>query len=83
MDVERHRRRLDGREAVVVVERMEELQMQDRRQPFGRDREAQRTPIDGVLIGLRPAVAAGHHLHAVGAQHVQLAHNAIDATAST
>ena len=69
---------LDRRQSVVIVERMELREMQDRRHERAGLRralfEAQRAPRDRVLVSLRPAVHAGHHAHAVGPQRVELAH---------
>lgn len=61
----------------MIVERMKERQMQDRRQ-FGLLVEANRMAADRVFVSLRPAVAAGHQLHAIRPEHMQLAHRAVE-----
>ena len=70
---------LDGGEAVVVVDGVEQLDVQDRAHA-GRHLagEADAAAVGRVLEGLGPAVGAGDDLHAVGAQRVQLAHLAAD-----
>ncbi len=73
MDVERARRRLDRREAVMVVERVEELQVQDRRGAvIAWIAEAHRAAADAVVEGFSRRIGAGHDPHAVGPQHMQL-----------
>jgi hypothetical protein len=74
VDVDRRGGGLDGGEAVVVVDRVEELDVQDR--AHARHHlagEAHAAAGGRVLERLGPAVGAGDHLHAVGAQRVQLA----------
>jgi hypothetical protein len=57
----------------MVVERIEEGEMQNRRQ--GRALvETHRRTRHLVLVGLRPAGCAWHELHAVGPQCIKLAH---------
>ena len=68
----------DRREAIVIVERMKECQMQDRRHARRRLIETHAAPADAIFIRLRPAVGAGHHLHAIGAQRVEFAHRAVE-----
>jgi hypothetical protein len=79
VDVERGRRRFHGRQAVMIVGRMEEGQMQDRRHRFVRLlREADRLPADRIIVGYGPTVGSRHHAHPVGPQRVQFARRAID-----
>jgi HK97 family phage portal protein len=59
VNVERHRRRLDRREAIVIVERMEKTKLQDRRQrSVAGVGEAHGPSGDRIFPRLRPAVAA-------------------------
>jgi hypothetical protein len=68
---------LDGGEAVVVVEGVEELQVQDRAHAGHRlAAQRHRGVAHGVFVDFRPAVEAGHHLDAVGPEHVQFAQGA-------
>jgi hypothetical protein len=71
--VDRALRGLERRHAVVVVQRIEKLQVQDvvSRQPH-------RLSVDRVFKCLGPAVRGGDGLHAVRAQRVDLADAAID-----
>ena len=79
MDVDGRGGGLDGGEAVVVVGGVEQLDVQDRAHAgHGLAGEAHGAAAGGVLEGLGPAVGAGDHLHAVGAQRVQLAQAAAD-----
>jgi hypothetical protein len=79
VDVDRRGGGLDGREAVVVVGGVEQLDVQDRAYARGGlAREAHTSSSRCVLEGLGPAVEAGDDLHAVGAQRVQLADLAVD-----
>ena len=61
----------------MVVERVEQRQVQDRRHGPGL-LIAEPTPPDAVLIGRGPAVGAGHDLHPVGTQGEQFSGPAID-----
>ena len=65
----------------MVVERVEALQMQDRARGLALGAEADGAFADAVVPGDRPAVGAGHHLHAVGAQRVEFARGAVDGDA--
>ena len=70
---------LDGAHAVVVVDGVEQLDVQDRAHAGHRlAGKAHALAAGGVLEGLGPAVGAGDDLHAVGAQRVQLADLAAD-----
>ena len=83
MDVDGAGGGLDGGEAVVVVERVEQLQVQDAAHAgHGLAGEAARLAVDGVVEGGGPAVGAGDDPHAVGAERVQLADVAADGEAS-
>ena len=73
VDVERDRRRLDRRQPVMIVDGVEQRQMQDRRQPALAQPETHRVAADRIVIGLGPAVAAGHHAHPVGPQRIEFA----------
>ena len=74
MDVDGRGGGLDGGEAVVVVDGVEQLEVQDRAHAgYHLAGEAHAAAGGGVLEGLGPAVGAGDDLHAVGAQRVQLA----------
>ena len=74
VDVDGRRGGLNGREAVVVVERVEEFQMQDAGDAGrGLAGDAARLAVDGVVVGLGPAAGAREDAHAVWAQRVQLA----------
>ncbi len=70
--VQRHRRRLQRRQPVMVVLRVKALDMADRvhRAPHV---EPVRPPADRVVIGHRPAIRPRHHVHPVRPQHMQLA----------
>ena len=70
--VDRDRGGLERREAVIIVERIEQGQMQNRRLR-GSLLEAHGRTGDRIVESLRPAVRPRHHLHAVGPQRVQLA----------
>jgi hypothetical protein len=63
---------------VMVVERVEQGEMQDRRDR-PRLLEAHGASRHRILVGLRPAVRTGHDTHAVGPQRVELAHRAVEA----
>ena len=81
MDVDRGASCLDGAHAVMVVDGVEELEMQDGADARHRFLvEAAGLSRDGVFEALRPAVGAGDDLHAVGAQRVQLADGAVELT---
>ncbi len=71
VNLQRLRRRLQRRQAIVIVQRVEEPDMANRRQAF------QVKPVtpgpDNIVIGHRPAVGPGNHLHPVSAQHMHLA----------
>ena len=71
MHIQRHRRRLHRRQTVMVVLRMERLDVADR---IGAARhvEAMLAPTDGIIIGRRPAIRPRHHGHPVRTQHMQL-----------
>ena len=71
MDIQSHRRRLKGRQTVMVVLRMKALDVADR---IGTARhvKAMLAPTHGIFIGHRPAILAGHHAHPVRAQDMQL-----------
>ena len=68
--IHRLRRRLQGRQAVMIVLGVKALDVADAGRTIG-DVEAVLAPRDGVFIGHRPAIRARHHAHPVRAQHVQ------------
>ena len=61
VDVERHRRRLHRRQAVMVVGRVEQGEVEDRRHALAGLVVPQNPPADGMVVGDGPAVGAGHH----------------------
>ncbi len=67
MHIERSRRRLQRRQPVVIVLRVEGLDMAD---DLGRIPMLLRT--HHIVIGHRPAIRPGHKAHPVRAQHMQL-----------
>jgi hypothetical protein len=71
--VDGDRRRFQRTQAIVIVQRMELRQMQDRRQRRTLV-EAHASGADDIFIGFRPAVGTRHHAHAVRSQSVKLAH---------
>jgi hypothetical protein len=73
MGVDRDRGGLDRRQAIMVVERMEEGQVQDRRHRCCELVEAHATRADAIVVRLRPAIGARHHLHAIGPQRIEFA----------
>jgi hypothetical protein len=73
VDVDREGRRFERREAVVVVGRVEELQVQHRQPAVGVAGDPHRAAGRLVVIGQRPAARSGDHGHAVGPQGVELA----------
>ncbi len=70
--VDRTRRRIQRRQPVVVVLRMEALHVQHRHPVLPHVEDVLASP-DRVFVGHRPAIRARHHLHPVRAQHVELA----------
>ena len=42
------------------------------RHVFFADRKPMGSPADNIIVGHRPAIRAGHHIHPVAAQHMQL-----------
>jgi hypothetical protein len=71
---------LDRREAVVVVDGVEELQVQDFADTGdGVGVEARRDAVERIGVSVGPAVGAGNDGDAVGAERVQLADLAVDA----
>ena len=73
MHVERSLRGFQRRHAIVIVERIEDRQMQNRRGRLAHC-EAHRRPARAIFVSLRPALRAGNDFHPVGTQRVQLAH---------
>ncbi len=65
-------RRLHRALAVPVVARIEELQVQHRREPVRMPHHPRRPPGHLILIAGRPAVRPGNHPHPVGPQRIQL-----------
>ena len=70
MDIQRLRRRLQWRKAIMVILWMEAFDMADRTEK-SRYVEAVLTPADSVVIGDRPSIRAGDQAHPVRAQHMQ------------
>ena len=66
-------RRFQGRHAVVVVQRVEQPQLQHivARQPH-------RLSVDGIIIGLGPAIIGSNRLHPIRSKCVELPHRAVD-----
>ena len=77
MGIDRDRGSLQRRKPVMIVERVEMRQMQNRRQRL-RLFKAHAAPRHLIFVSLRPAVAARHDPHAVGPQRVELAHRAVE-----
>ncbi len=79
MDVDRRGGGLDGGEAVVVAQGVEQLDVQHAAHAGHRlAGDADGAAGGGVVEGLGPAVGARHHLDAVGAKRVELADGAAD-----
>ena len=76
--VERHLRGGERRKAVVIVERIEEFDMQDRLDPFAAHLVARFLSERAIDEGRGPAVAAGHDAHAIGPQRIEFAQLLVD-----
>ena len=79
VNVDADGRRLQRAHAVMVVVRVEQSHMQD--WPYAALYilgETHGLPAGGIFIRLGPAIRSGDDLHAVGPQHMQLAHLAGD-----
>jgi hypothetical protein len=61
----------------MIVARMKQRQMQDRRALVGAEREAHGLGAHRVIVGRGPAVRPRHHAHAVGAQRMEFARHAL------
>jgi hypothetical protein len=80
VDIERRGGGFHGGQAVMVVRRMEQRQMQDRRQRLVlADGKAHGLRADRIFVSGGPAVRIRHHAHAVGAQRMEFVRRAIEA----
>lgn len=57
----------------MVIDRVEERQMQDRRRLALTLPEAHRVAPDGIVVGFRPALATRHDAHSVRPQRIEFA----------
>ena len=73
MGVDRALGGFERRHAVVIVQRVEQLEMQ-----HGVAAQAHRLSVDGVFEGLGPAAGRGDGLHAVGPERIEFARGSID-----
>src|SRR6187399_991922 len=72
MRIDRDGSRLYRAHPVVIVDRVEERQMQDRRQRRTLV-ETHRAATDRIVVGLWPTISTRHKLHAIGPQRIELA----------